>query len=415
MTKLAKEFGLSDVGLAKVCKRYEIPRPGVGYWTKQRLGKRVKKKRLPKVDDQSLETIRITVVDKLDDGQVVDERIAKLILDEKRPESVIVVSDELRVRHPYLSATKKALSGAKPDEFGRIIPSARAERPHFDVQVSRKSQQRALRIVQAFVSALKQRGYPLLGQNDKGNGPYFEIEGSSFQLSIWEPAKQRENPKYLEEERRRRQRKKRYEYDYFWNSQNRFEYVPSEKLEFRIHNGGGWQLFAVRDTEKRKLEDKLNKVFIDIFKWVDRSRIESEIAQRKAVLKEERKQLAIEREIERRSDSERILALAEFAERHAEYERLRMAVDAVRREAANRLATSDPDTTAWLEWAEDYLEKINPLASNLPLPGYGLTEKQVERLRHECMNDWSDYFENFRESAGNRATSAYGLVGRKPR
>lgn len=31
---LAKEFGISDVGLAKICKRYRIPKPPVGYWTR---------------------------------------------------------------------------------------------------------------------------------------------------------------------------------------------------------------------------------------------------------------------------------------------------------------------------------------------------------------------------------------------
>ncbi len=29
---LAREFKLSDVGLAKTCKRYAIPRPERGYW-----------------------------------------------------------------------------------------------------------------------------------------------------------------------------------------------------------------------------------------------------------------------------------------------------------------------------------------------------------------------------------------------
>jgi hypothetical protein len=29
--KLAPEFGLSDVGLAKICKKHQIPRPGLSY------------------------------------------------------------------------------------------------------------------------------------------------------------------------------------------------------------------------------------------------------------------------------------------------------------------------------------------------------------------------------------------------
>lgn len=32
MRKLAAEYGLSDVGLAKTCERHEIPRPPVRYW-----------------------------------------------------------------------------------------------------------------------------------------------------------------------------------------------------------------------------------------------------------------------------------------------------------------------------------------------------------------------------------------------
>jgi hypothetical protein len=32
MTKLAKSFGMSDVGLRKICKKNGIPTPPLGYW-----------------------------------------------------------------------------------------------------------------------------------------------------------------------------------------------------------------------------------------------------------------------------------------------------------------------------------------------------------------------------------------------
>jgi hypothetical protein len=35
----AKEFGLSDVGLAKLCRRHDIPLPGRGYWVRMQFGK----------------------------------------------------------------------------------------------------------------------------------------------------------------------------------------------------------------------------------------------------------------------------------------------------------------------------------------------------------------------------------------
>ena len=43
MSKVAPEFGLSGVGLAKLCRREDIPVPERGYWAKLEHGKRVKK------------------------------------------------------------------------------------------------------------------------------------------------------------------------------------------------------------------------------------------------------------------------------------------------------------------------------------------------------------------------------------
>ena len=40
---LAKEYGISDVGLKKICKRRDIPTPGLGYWAKVAHGKTVRR------------------------------------------------------------------------------------------------------------------------------------------------------------------------------------------------------------------------------------------------------------------------------------------------------------------------------------------------------------------------------------
>jgi hypothetical protein len=41
MQKLAKEFGISDVGLAKACKKLFVPVPGRGYWAKKAAGQKM--------------------------------------------------------------------------------------------------------------------------------------------------------------------------------------------------------------------------------------------------------------------------------------------------------------------------------------------------------------------------------------
>jgi len=44
MIKVAKRYNVSDVALAKVCRKLNIPRPGRGYWEKKAAGKPVSKR-----------------------------------------------------------------------------------------------------------------------------------------------------------------------------------------------------------------------------------------------------------------------------------------------------------------------------------------------------------------------------------
>lgn len=50
VTHVAKEFDISDVGLAKACRRLAIPLPPVGYWAKFKHGKSGARPPLPKLD-----------------------------------------------------------------------------------------------------------------------------------------------------------------------------------------------------------------------------------------------------------------------------------------------------------------------------------------------------------------------------
>ena len=59
--QLAKKYGLSDVGLAKICKRYNIPRPPRGYWARKEAGQRVQRLSLPRGEDRM-----ITIAERLD-------------------------------------------------------------------------------------------------------------------------------------------------------------------------------------------------------------------------------------------------------------------------------------------------------------------------------------------------------------
>lgn len=57
MTAAAKNYGLSDRGLAKLCERNSIPVPPRGYWAKKAAGQKVKKAPLIVLDKEEPETI----------------------------------------------------------------------------------------------------------------------------------------------------------------------------------------------------------------------------------------------------------------------------------------------------------------------------------------------------------------------
>lgn len=50
MTRVAKQFGLSDVALHKICRKHDVPTPPQGYWAKKEFGKPVTVTLLPSAE-----------------------------------------------------------------------------------------------------------------------------------------------------------------------------------------------------------------------------------------------------------------------------------------------------------------------------------------------------------------------------
>jgi hypothetical protein len=51
LRKLAVEYGISDVGLAKVCRKLKIPLPGLGQWTRIACGDTIARPPLPVMEN----------------------------------------------------------------------------------------------------------------------------------------------------------------------------------------------------------------------------------------------------------------------------------------------------------------------------------------------------------------------------
>lgn len=60
MTKLAEQFGISDVGLKKTCDRHRVPTPPRSYWAKLEAGQKPKRAVFVEVRDAQLDQIEVT-------------------------------------------------------------------------------------------------------------------------------------------------------------------------------------------------------------------------------------------------------------------------------------------------------------------------------------------------------------------
>src|SRR2546430_8319588 len=105
---VAKRFGVSDVTLAKDCKRLKIPLPGRGYWAKKAAGKNVPRIALPALPPNDAVTPRETTFSP--PTVIVDPElpapVAEQIAFEADPANTIVVREDLRSPHPLVKATR---------------------------------------------------------------------------------------------------------------------------------------------------------------------------------------------------------------------------------------------------------------------------------------------------------------------
>ena len=113
---LAKEFGLSDVGLAKLCRRHDIPLPGRGYWVRMHFGKKQERTALSDAKDATAETIVITAPA----SRSYEEDLPP------RPSSILTVQipEGDRREHPIASKVAKNFAKARPDDKGMLVPQS---------------------------------------------------------------------------------------------------------------------------------------------------------------------------------------------------------------------------------------------------------------------------------------------------
>ena len=362
MTTLAKEFGLSDVGMAKLCRRHEIPRPPRGYWAKVEHGQKPRRAKLPNPEQDATVEIHETEKKRLD-PEIQDQVDA--LLERLGP---VPVRDNLRGAHRLIGEMRLYLEGCKVDDYGLCRMTAEAP---LDLKVSKSELPRALRIMDALLKAAGKQGWEVR------RGPVFVVLGMEIRLALSEgleykpDAFSRENGDH-------------HYLGYYW-LRNR---IPSGRFTLALDKSsyGGPK---VKEGHAKDLEERLPKAMKLIVEIagcnkqaeLERQEWERQCAERDRRAEEARvRNVALKKEIlaEKAKVDGLVAEMGMWRQSHD----LRAYVEArTRQHLAQRNSDGmDEDFARWHRWAMDQAARMDPLC---PSPPSILDEETPEVMKAE--------------------------------
>jgi hypothetical protein len=260
--KLAFEWGLSDVGLAKILNSMAIPRPGRGYWAKIAAGERPKRTRLP-VSRDSTDVLHVYR------SPLADQPMLE--------PPVVEVSAKITHPHEIVRWLVESLAKAPTDQYGRLCIG---DRYHAPFSVRPQNKVRALRVLDALIKALVARGNQVMMGRRYPHSSTNEIVVRAGDLGIpleIEEALEREPHVLTRKEKRYQSR---------WGSTNAptYDYVPKDRLRLSIaHAPHGYRKRKWwRDDDEHGLEDTLGRAVQAIEDVVKITVVEEEDARKRA-------------------------------------------------------------------------------------------------------------------------------------
>ena len=353
---VAPRYGLSDVGLAKICRSLAIPLPSRGYWAKVKAGRIMKRAPLPKVNDTGGEISRLV---KLPVEEVQARAEAKKELSKIRKDSsVLLIPTDSAPFHPLVQAAAKRLrrdTGWPKDTNLRHAPSE-----VLNIVVTAASLERALQISDLLIKTLEQQAFSVHVDAKKSVTILrMEETGTELTFSLTEKITRSAHEVSEAEElaRKRYYDRSRRGMPADYPKIPQYDYHATGMLAIEV---GRWPSRTWRDTPKTAIEKRLGEVIAGILGLAK----ETHAKELEAARREEERRLAKERYeslVKRReSGATRFQSLEVQATNWERAERIRRFVDVVeQRRLSEGMLTED--VQEWLTWARAKADWLDPL------------------------------------------------------
>jgi hypothetical protein len=348
MTTLAAEYGLSDVGLRKICKRLSIPLPPQGYHLRAHKGQRPS---LPPIKNGVTEyTTHIYEPEQMSAFEPPQLMEIPEISFEELPENRIRVPEVLTSPHPLIVEARNHLKKASQGRYGRLTRFwSRSEY----ISVFPESLDRALRIMNALIKALAKRNYPFSIDEEK-HVLVVKILDEQFTLRLEERSRQvRHIPTASEMKEAKRS----------YSPIATYDFAPTSEFSFLISRYYSADKVC-RDDKRGRLEEKLNNFIIILIKMALQIKDERICRQREEQARRDCEQNRIEMENMIRKEKKRVDVLREQCASWYESQRLRAFILAAREK--HPIMDPESEFAQWLVWASLQADRLDPLKESPP-------------------------------------------------
>lgn len=355
--QLAKEYGVSDVALAKICKKLKVPKPGLGYWRRKERGFKVAKVPLPSMKDPPRLVSRIPSHPKEAPEERLSPELRALAEAERSPDQQISVAADLTALHPLAVKSLQALTHGKPDEWGHVRPRAKI---CLDIVVTQPLIERAVRIMDAVIRGLIARGHRVLIESEGKVTTVALVDEEKLAFGTVEVVK-RKKKEISPAEQRERQRNP---YRYY---PTEYVYTATGLLSFHIKDDAVWDVRkSWSDGKRQKIENRLNDIVFGFAVAAEGKCERRRALERQEQERREWERIRYQKAQEIRKEEERLKELHQEVDNWHRSERIRAYVEAVRLDAQSPGSESSSDLSAWIEWALSHADRLDPLKPNPP-------------------------------------------------
>ena len=184
LRKPAVEYGISDVGLAKVCRKLEIPLPGLGHWTRIACGHTITRPPLPVMDNIPIliRQIREPETRALFEDTPELERIERVAAATTPSVTMAMLA------HPFIEKTRLLLNEARSRDGEKLWASREAE--WLDLRVTKNCLARALRIMAVIIHMLEREGFRLIVEKKRSESTNAIVYGETIRFGLIERSRQ---------------------------------------------------------------------------------------------------------------------------------------------------------------------------------------------------------------------------------